>query len=283
MQQIAEVGNARTPEQIKHMQATIAAGTCAFCDIDRAMNPYDIKLTNYWRAMENAWPYPGHMYHLVIPCVEHWTTLSQVPDEAWVDAIQLINALVEKYKIPGGAIILRFGDFKYHAGTLRHLHFQLQVPSLLGQSFATFGKPDVAQTNETIAMLTGEKVFRSQHYEIAPRGEYWFVGKYEKPRPHTLNEFVVGPLKKMTLPMLAKTPAAITELFAKVKNLEMNHELPGGAIVLYFGDGKVNGTEYPVINAKVIVAADTGPVLEVFHPAFNEQQAMRSMKFLYKK
>jgi hypothetical protein len=61
------------------------------------------------------------------------------PDE-WMQILDVWKWAQDFYKIPGGGFVGRFGEFKYNAGTIRHLHFQLQVPDGMGNVKATFFK-----------------------------------------------------------------------------------------------------------------------------------------------
>lgn len=281
-QLLGNIGNARTPEQVAHMKATTEKGICCFCDINRNVNPVDLLVNYYWRGLENGWPYPYHMYHLVLPAIDHATSLRGIGDDRWYNGLALACDLVDEYRIPGGGIVLRSGEFIHHAGTLSHLHFQLQVPSRLGQSFATFGHPNETQVDETIAMLTGELRSPWQPHPVE-RTSDWLVLQNRAPRSYILQEFLIQPNDNLTFKELSKDPIKATGLLRVARWLEEQYKLPGFAVVIRFGQPEFNGREDPSISVKVIAAKGNGPVFEMFHPALNHAQAMCSMKHLVKK
>ena len=125
--------NARTPKQHDHMAKNQAAGRCCFCDIDLTVNKI-IVTGKYWRVMPNAFPYPAHLHHFIITPIRHVIHPAQLTPAERDEWMRLNLWVIEKYNLPGGAIVMRFGDFKHNAGTVAHLHSHIQVPS--GKRFA---------------------------------------------------------------------------------------------------------------------------------------------------
>src|SRR3989344_5276193 len=254
------------------MKATVGQGKCGFCEIDRTINPVDLAENEHWRIFENAWPYPGHAFHLVAPAKTHWTNLADITDQGIGEALQLISAMSEKHRMSGGAIVLRFGDFIHHAGTLKHLHFQVQVPNELRQSFVTIGRPNAMQIDEAVAMLTGELTHTSNLIEIK-RGEHWYITRDQNKRRHVLEQFRIQSHDFLCLPDFARLSYVHVEFLRLLKDLESKYKLPGAALVLQFGTTGILNKKRPLL-ADVIVASGTGPVFEILHPAANRLQAM---------
>ncbi|MBX4198141.1 hypothetical protein KW782_02280 [Candidatus Parcubacteria bacterium] len=266
------------------MTQTVGEGTCMFCNINRKINPVDLGENDTCRIFENAWPYPGHAWHLVLATKLHWTELSHVTNQGAIELMQLAVQMVKQYEIPGGAHVLRFGDHDYNAGTLRHLHFQTQGPNLLQHAFVTLGKPNEMQTEEAVAMLEGSLVHKPDFQDFHDRA-YWYVRKDHNPRPHVKMQFEVQ-LKHGADLRLDFPPAAI-ELFDTLRDLERESGMPGGAFVTKFGDPRYHGYYSPVHSRHpigwVVFPDNTGPVFETLVLPKNRGQIMRFIDKLYKK
>ena len=138
---LGNIGNSRTAEQLVHMRETIGQGVCPFCDLDKKMNEV-IREGKHWRAWFNPFPYPFHRAHLVLASVEHWTSLQEVPPEAWAEWGVLNAELVRTFNLAGGGMVMRFGDNSYNGGTLSHVHSHIQVPDKTGFAIAVFYKDE---------------------------------------------------------------------------------------------------------------------------------------------
>ncbi len=120
--------NARTPEQQALMQKIVQDGVCPFCaEHFKTYHPKPIlKETAYWFVTENMSPYTGTKHHFIfVYKPAHITRPSEIAPEAFADLFALVNAVVEEYKFPGGALFMRFGDTHYNGSSVEHLHAQL--------------------------------------------------------------------------------------------------------------------------------------------------------------
>ena len=136
---LGTIENTRTPEQRSHMEETIGKGKCPFCDLDKKLN-IPLRHTIHWNIWKNPFPYPNHKEHIVIAPGRHVTDINFLSNEEWIELLQLICWAINKYDLKGGGVVMRFGEPKYNAGTLNHLHVQIQAPDGEHTSIAVFGK-----------------------------------------------------------------------------------------------------------------------------------------------
>lgn len=137
---LGAIGNVRTPKQYTHMQATVGQGICPFCDPERYQDGKILREGGYWRIVHNDFPYKHHQQHILIVPINHVTDISQIDAMMWTELLTLFQWAVGKFQIPGGGLVMRFGDLAYNAGTIAHLHVHIQVPDLTGPAKATFAK-----------------------------------------------------------------------------------------------------------------------------------------------
>jgi len=78
----------------------------------------------------NQWPYKHTKHHFLIIYKEHATGLKDADTAAGNELLEMSEWLVDKYDIPGGGLVMRFGDTDYSAGTVNHLHAQLLCPDI---------------------------------------------------------------------------------------------------------------------------------------------------------
>ena len=148
--------NARSPQQHQVMVAAAEAGTCIFCEIDFMRNQPLGRLGEFdptgsswpliwvWR---NPFPQEHHAHHIMIVPKRHimgedWADLTL---EEWAQILDAWKWAQGHFRIPGGGFVCRFGARSHNAGTVGHLHFQLQVPDLTGPVKATFFKSDTPE------------------------------------------------------------------------------------------------------------------------------------------
>ena len=90
----------------------------------------------------NPYPQKFHSHHVMIVPRRHIAggNVSDLTPEEWLQILDALKWAIEFYQIPGGGFVGRFGDPEYNAGTISHLHFQIQVPDRTGNVKATFFK-----------------------------------------------------------------------------------------------------------------------------------------------
>ena len=149
--------HSRSAEQDKLMKP-FEQGVCGFDTehLNREVNRViDEENWHWWRAWRSPVPYRFHMYNLIVAAVHHWTKLSEITPEAWEELGRLMTHLEERFQLPGGFIGIRFGSNDYNAGTIAHLHWQVQVPDRSGPGMVVLHKDPILFT--LLEMLDGTK------------------------------------------------------------------------------------------------------------------------------
>lgn len=123
------LNHARSQEQIDLMKKIIADGVCPFCpEYLTKYHPKGIIHENEnWFLTENMTPYEGSKFHFLAIYKKHAIMPSEVPAEHIGKLFELLNWAIEAYKIPGGSILMRFGDTDYTGASVTHLHAHLVV------------------------------------------------------------------------------------------------------------------------------------------------------------
>lgn len=284
MSELGAPHNARTDDQRSHMEETIGQGKCPFCEIDRTINPIDLLVGRFWRAQENAFPYPHHAYHLVLPTIDHITGIGELTKDSIEDWLKLVLQSVERFSILGGALVMREGDIENTAGTLRHLHTHIQSPNRMGPACVVFGRPNVSQIDETLQILQDPLFSRSHGWEREGKVPiFWDVDISKNPSPYVLQEFRFEARRPSTYKLASLQTEAIFELFSLWRELKVKYGLPGSSLTLKFGDPKYFDLRDNFITANIISARGNGPVIEVIKHALNKQQAENVTKVMVKK
>lgn len=273
---LGKTENSRTAAQFEHMKNTVEKGKCPFCEIDRKVNPVDLYLGTHWRMWENAWPYPHQTHHIVIPTIKHLTSLSELNEEILLELSDMVHHAFHAYELRSGVLVLRFGDQVHNAGTLSHLHLQIQVPNKLGPVFVTMGKPDQSQQEEVIKQLLTKPPSTPQLRieDVSEERLSWTASRSLPPHVSHLFSFT---------PELRRRRDFFVSLFLQAQELERIHSLPGGTIMIGFKDFIDHVPPQEFDNAYLVVATGTGPVLRVIHPALNRGQAEKCIPFLLRK
>ncbi|MFZ1626926.1 MAG: hypothetical protein WAT81_03945 [Candidatus Moraniibacteriota bacterium] len=137
---LGTITNVRSAEQFARMQATVGQGICPFCDPERYTDGKILREGDYWRVIHNDFPHKHHRYHILVVPIDHVTDISEINAVMWTELLTLFQWAVEEFQIPGGGLVMRFGDPAYNAGTVAHYHVNIQVPDLTGPAKATFTK-----------------------------------------------------------------------------------------------------------------------------------------------
>jgi len=88
----------------------------------------------------NPFPQKHHAFHIVAAYRLHTNDLAALNDDDWRRLGKAFSWVQEKYKFPGGALAIRFGNPRFNAGSIRHLHFNIQVPDGSGRVQITLAK-----------------------------------------------------------------------------------------------------------------------------------------------
>lgn len=105
-------------------------GRCPFCPENfRYHRKPILKRASGWVATLNSWPYRGTRLHGLLIAETHKERFEELTAKDFAAVSTLVRWFIRRYRIPGGALALRFGDPGYTGSTVRHLHFQLIQPA----------------------------------------------------------------------------------------------------------------------------------------------------------
>ena len=143
------------------MRDHIRDGTCPFCQIDTELNKV-LYENEHWRIWENpvAKKDPAVERHLVIPNKKHIVDPGEVPNEHGKSLFDIWQWASREFEIPGGALIMRFGEVKRNAGSIRHLHANIKVPTGKKKLMETLAKDEDDILRKGPVMLVMEEMYR---------------------------------------------------------------------------------------------------------------------------
>lgn len=138
-QRFIDVNNSRFADQQAVMENILEAGHCPFCaeNLAKYHKADIIKHGQYWLLTPNQWPYTNTKHHFLLIHTQHVESLRDITPEASAELFALTNWAIEEYQLEGGALALRFGDTRYSAATVKHLHAQLITPDIFNPDFET--------------------------------------------------------------------------------------------------------------------------------------------------
>ena len=106
-------------------------GKCPFCPENFKYHKKPIlKKNGSWFLTESSWPYKNSKYHFLIINLKHKELFNELTKKDWESIRLLINWVIKKYKLKGGAFALRFGDTDYTGAKVCHVHAHLIYPEL---------------------------------------------------------------------------------------------------------------------------------------------------------
>lgn len=76
----------------------------------------------HWAVTENFNPYKGAQYHFLLVHRKHIVSFSELKPPAMKELVELTKKLEEKFKLPAGVLLFRFGDTDYTGGSVNHFH-----------------------------------------------------------------------------------------------------------------------------------------------------------------
>lgn len=142
---LVDIENARSEEQKMIMRKIIKNQEDPF-DLQNISKYHKKKIFsywNYWFVTENQWPYEGSAKSFLIISYQYYDSPSQMPCEAFEELIEVVNFLIRKFKIKGGALAMRFGDTSFSGASVKRIHFHLIQPQRGKVVFFHIGKSKI--------------------------------------------------------------------------------------------------------------------------------------------
>jgi diadenosine tetraphosphate (Ap4A) HIT family hydrolase len=99
-------------------------GVCPFCEdyfLKYHTRPI-LRRSRHWFVTENFNPYEGTKRHVLFVHRKHIENPESMSAKAWSELLGHIAWVREKFRLPGGALFMRFGDFHYTGASVAHLH-----------------------------------------------------------------------------------------------------------------------------------------------------------------
>ena len=133
VKKFVNTNNAREGEYKRVIKEIAKTGKCPFCPENFKYHKKPIyKKKNGWFLTNNSWPYKGAKNHLLILGDKHKENISELTAKDLESVLFLASFAVEKWKIKGGAIAMRFGDSNYTGASVSHIHFHIICPKKNG-------------------------------------------------------------------------------------------------------------------------------------------------------
>ena len=132
-----DIKNARVDDQRRVMERIIADGKCPFCSHNLFLyhkKPI-MKEGIFWNLTENQWPYENTKIHFLAIYKTHAENLTDISYEAGAELLELFQWVSLNYGVPGGAMVMRFGDMEYSAGSVRHVHAHFLQPDVKSKGY----------------------------------------------------------------------------------------------------------------------------------------------------
>lgn len=260
-EELGFAAGARTKEQLKKMKEMEKTIKCGFCNYK---NP--ILENEVWMVKKNDFPYPHHKHHLIIFSRYHLemeNVFSLLTAEDWRKLGRLILRTVDKFQISGGAFVMRFGSHEYNACTMRHVHGHIQVPD---ESYVQKHKKEFKTDND--------------FYCLQPHAEskYWQACRTKNKFPNQSETYCISLISGIVGSHLPKHLDKWADLGEIVKDLCFSYEIPGGGIVLRFGDSAYNNAKIKEVHAIVHVPDNSGEVIDYFLTDQNDQPVVEKIK-----
>lgn len=119
---LMNLGNARVPAQRAQMEEIARRGICPFCPEHLlAIHAAPIEWQGeWWSVTKNDYPYEGTETHYLLILRPHMTRVDELPPEAMTEFGAHIARLSKE--VPGGAVLMRWGDISMTGASIAHLH-----------------------------------------------------------------------------------------------------------------------------------------------------------------
>lgn len=123
------IKNARKGEYENIIKKIASTGKCPFCKENFKYHKKPIYRTKgKWFLTNNSWPYKNTKHHLIILGTEHKENFSELTNKDLEAVGFLAKFAIEKWKIKGGGIAVRFGNTNYTGASVSHIHFHIISP-----------------------------------------------------------------------------------------------------------------------------------------------------------
>lgn len=135
--EFVDIDNSREDDQRGVMQQIVDQKHCPFC-MENLFEYHKKPVLfdgEFWILTANQWPYKNTKNHFLIIAKEHIESFIGISSKAAQEFFEILSWVEKEYKLPGGAIGMRFGDTIYSAGTVKHLHAQFIVPDVDKKDF----------------------------------------------------------------------------------------------------------------------------------------------------
>lgn len=131
MKKVVNIKYAKSREYKKTLETIEKTAECPFCkDNFKYHKKKILKKKSGWFITESSWPYKNAKFHFLAICEKHKEEFRELTSRDFSAVSKLIKWVIEKYKIKGGCLALRFGDSDYTGATVCHLHFHLIAPKV---------------------------------------------------------------------------------------------------------------------------------------------------------
>ncbi|MFZ2681521.1 MAG: hypothetical protein WAZ14_00240 [Patescibacteria group bacterium] len=96
---------------------------CPFCP-EQLLNFHKrpIRTYGHWSVTDNMYPYQPSKHHILLIHSTHIEHVTELSAQAWGELQTILAEETERRQIPGGTLMLRFGDTHFTGGSVSHLH-----------------------------------------------------------------------------------------------------------------------------------------------------------------
>lgn len=168
--------NVRTYSQYVEMVKRILSDKCPFCKLDTNLNKVLHQRSN-WKMWRNPFPANHTVEHLILAPDRHVTNLDEMTPEDWQAFRNLLYCFYDFTNYKGGAIVMRFGHPNLNAGSVRHLHANIIVPSRTGEVRITLAKEPKEIEKKKKILAVFERVRTGTKIEYLTPEELILVGE----------------------------------------------------------------------------------------------------------
>lgn len=84
--------------------------------------------TEFWHISKNRFPYEGAEQQFLIVAMQPVYRFEEMSAEMWADLRLVWKRLIGEYKLDGGALVFRFGDFSRSGASLTRVHCHVIEP-----------------------------------------------------------------------------------------------------------------------------------------------------------